>query len=79
MQYVACRLLKSCLLSDIHFKLVLSTVANMTFEATRYTLKNLFVEYKIIDMASGPVLNTGCIKVEPRFDADASDVLYSKY
>jgi hypothetical protein len=41
---IACRLLKSCNLSDMHFQLALSTTQNMTFEAMRSTLKKLFSE-----------------------------------
>lgn len=41
---VACRLHKSCNLSDMHFQLALSTTAEMTFENMRNTLKRLFAE-----------------------------------
>ena len=41
---VACRLIKSCNLSDIHFQLALSTTPQMTFEDMRTTLKKLFAE-----------------------------------
>ena len=39
---VACRLIRSCNLSEVHFQLALSTVSNMTFEDMRKTLKKLF-------------------------------------
>ena len=41
---VACRLLKSCNLSDVHFQLALSTTSTMTFKNMRKTLKRLFTE-----------------------------------
>ena len=41
---VACRLLKSCNLSDVHFQLALSTTSTMTFENMRKTSKRLFTE-----------------------------------
>jgi len=41
---VACRLLKSCNLSDVYFQLALSTTTQMTFEAMRATLKKLFTD-----------------------------------
>ena len=41
---VACRLLKSCNLSEMHFQLALSTTTNMTLDDMRATLKKLFAE-----------------------------------
>ena len=41
---LACRLLKSCALSDVHFQLALSTTAVLTFENMRATLKKLFTD-----------------------------------
>ena len=41
---LACRLLKSCNLSDVHFQLALSTTPAMTFENMRKTLKRLFAD-----------------------------------
>ena len=41
---LACRLLKSCNLSDVHFQLALSTTPSMTFENMRKTLKRLFAD-----------------------------------
>ena len=41
---VACRLIKSCNLSDMHFQLALSTTPKMTFEDMRQTLKKIFAE-----------------------------------
>jgi len=41
---VACRLLKSCDLSDVHFQMALSTCDTLTFENMRKTLKRLFAE-----------------------------------
>ena len=64
---VACRLLKSCNLSDMHFQLALSTTAKMTFEDMRATLKKLFAE-------SGHLLtgDSDCtVKVEQLVSAEA--------
>ena len=44
---LACRLLKSCALDDVHFKLALSTTATLTFENMRKTLKTLFTDSKV--------------------------------
>ena len=41
---VACRLIKSCNLSEMHFQLALSTTPKMSFEDMRNTLKRLFAE-----------------------------------
>ena len=41
---IACRLLKSCNLSDVHFQLALSTTPSLTFDNMRTTLKKLFSE-----------------------------------
>jgi hypothetical protein len=41
---VACRLIKSCNLSEVQFQLALTTTQTMTFEAMRTTLKKLFAE-----------------------------------
>ena len=62
---VACRLLKSCALSDMHFQLALSTVPNMTFEDMRCTLKKLFVENKIGESSSSSNSSMACSKIEP--------------
>ena len=70
---IACRLLKSCSLSDMHFQLALSTVPNMTFEDMRCTLKKLFVENKICDKSTGS--NMSCSKVETACE----DVMYGEY
>ena len=43
---VACRLVKSCNLNEVHFQLALSTVSQMTFESMRNTLKKLFIDTK---------------------------------
>ena len=50
---VACRLLKSCNLSDMHFQLALSTTPKMTFEDMRCTLKRLLSE-------GGSTLSSAC-------------------
>jgi transposase InsO family protein len=70
----ACRLIKSCGLSDMHFQLALSTTPKMTFENMRSTLNKLFAE-------SGHLLCGGKTdsefesvkveKVEPVFEAEA--------
>ena len=41
---IACRLMKSCNLSNVHFQLALPTTPKMTFEDMRSTLKKLFAE-----------------------------------
>ena len=41
---VACRLLRSCNLTEVQFQLALSTTTEMTFENMRKTLKRLFSE-----------------------------------
>ena len=41
---VACRLIKSCNLSEVHFQLALSTTPKMTHDDMRNTLKRLFAE-----------------------------------
>ena len=51
---VACQLLKSCNLSDMHFQLALSTTPKMTFEEMRNTLKRLFAESGKMLAASKP-------------------------
>ena len=51
---VACRLLKSCNLSDMHFQLALSTTPKVTFEEMRNTLKRLFAESGKMLAASKP-------------------------
>ena len=60
---VACRLIKSCNLSEMHFQLALSTTPKMTFEDMRNTLKKLFAECgnKIACVTNNP--NT-TVKVE---------------
>ena len=73
---VACRLIKSCNLSDVHFQLALSTTTKMTFDEVRATLKRLFSEYgnKILcpsTEASSIESDTQRVKVEPVFEAEA--------
>lgn len=70
---VACRLLKSCGLSDMHFQLALSTTAKMTFEHMRCTLKKLFSENKHLLSSETSSEISESVKVEPIF---ASHVLY---
>ena len=41
---VACRLIKSCNLSEVHFQLALSTTPKMTHDDMRNTLIRLFTE-----------------------------------
>ena len=65
---LACRLLKSSNLSDVHFQLALSTTTAMTFEEMRKTLKRLFTDSGIVTMPktdghSGELSQN--IKVEP--------------
>ena len=72
---VACRLLKSCGLTDLNFQLALSTTSSMTFEDMRSTLKKLFAE-KSTGMISA-FKNTEArvdIKSEP---VSGNDVLYN--
>ena len=74
---IACRLLKSCGLSDMHFQLALSTTAKMTFENMRATLKKLFAESgHLLTSSEGTfdVCSSATVKVEaPSAD---HDVLY---
>ena len=70
---LACRLLKSSNLSDVHFQLALSTTATMTLEDMRKTLKRLFSDGGIISApkpndSSGELsssMNNMSIKTEP--------------
>ena len=66
---LACRLLKSANLSDVHFQLALSTTGEMTFENMRKTLKRLFSDGGIgcapKSDCSGEVSQAAAIKVEP--------------
>ena len=66
---LACRLLKSANLSDVHFQLALSTTGEMTFENMRKTLKRLFSDGGIVcapkSDCSGEVSQAATIKVEP--------------
>ena len=62
---IACRLLKSCNLSEVHFQLALSTTKNMTFDDMRATLKKLFT-----DVGAGKTIDTADdmpskVKLEP--------------
>ena len=74
---VACRLIKSCNLSEMHFQLALSTTSEMTFENMRTTLKRLFSEGRsggvpFANVGSGSI-QVDSIKSEPF----VSDELYS--
>ena len=67
---IACRLIKSCNLSEVHFKLCLSTVPKMTFEDMRKTLKKIFSDTRNADVswtgsASSKGNNDPVIKMEP--------------
>ena len=74
---VACRLLKSCGLSDMHFQLALSTTTQMTFENMRSTLKKLFAESgHLLNDKSG--LNSDVIKVE-KVESDVADAFYGNH
>ena len=70
---VACRLLKSCNLSDVHFQLALSTTPKMTFENMRATLKKLFTDCgNKVDVSISSELNSSVnCKVEPVFENEA--------
>ena len=61
---IACRLLKSCNLSDVQFQLALSTTTEMNFEAMRETLKKLFT-----DIGGRAIIGNGAemcnVKCEP--------------
>lgn len=67
---IACRLLKSCGLSDVHFQLALSTTPKMTFEDMRATLKKLFAEsgHLLTGEAAG---SPEIVKVEPVLENEA--------
>ena len=66
---LACRLLKSANLSDVHFQLALSTVGEMKLENMRKTLKRLFSDGGIIctpkSDCSDVMSQAAAIKVEP--------------
>ena len=66
---IACRLLKSCGLSDMHFQLALSTTVDMTFENMRATLKKLFAESGHM-LTSDHSSSIGDIKIEPVLECD---------
>ena len=61
---IACRLLKSCNLSDVQFQLALSTTTEMNFESMRETLKKLFT-----DIGGRAIIGNGAemcnVKCEP--------------
>ena len=71
---LACRLLKSCNLSDVHFQLALSTTKEMTFENVRATLKKLFSDGGITVVSKPTVIQA--VKEEPILYSDA---YYSTY
>ena len=63
---IACRLLKSCSLSDVHFQLALSTTKNMTFDDMRSTLKKLFTNIGARAISnSGECSSVAIVKSEP--------------
>jgi hypothetical protein len=67
---IACRLLKSCGLSDVNFQLALSTTPKMTFEDMRTTLKKLFTESG--HLLTGEAACSGeNVKVEPVLENEA--------
>ena len=70
---IACRLLKSCGLSDMHFQLALSTVPDMTFENMRNTLKKLFAENSkmLVGKSASSDESKTVVKVEPHSDEGA--------
>ena len=75
---IACRLIKSCNLSEVHFKLCLSTVPKMTFEDMRRTLKKIFSDTKTVDSSwvsqtNWKANNEPVVKLEP----EESMVMYS--
>ena len=61
---LACRLLKSCSLDEVNFKLALSTTAILTFENMRETLKRLFTE-------NSSSIKNGSESVEIKVESDA--------
>lgn len=74
---VACRLIKSCNLNEMHFKLALSTTTEMTFENMRTTLKRLFVE------SGNSIMTESSSSQQVHVDVDdgnpkANEVLYSE-
>ena len=60
---IACRLLKSCRLSDMLFQLALSMTVDMIFENMRATLKKLFAESGHM-LTSDSSSSIGDIKIE---------------
>ena len=76
---VACRLIKSCNLSEMHFQLALSTTSEMTFENMRTTLKRLFSEGRSGGVPSANV-GSGSIQVDSiKSEPFVSDALYSNW
>ena len=65
---LACRLLKSCSLSEVHFQLALSTCPKLSFENMRDTLKKLFSENS--HFLTGTDNSSDFLKVE-------NDVMYT--
>ena len=67
---LACRLVKSCNLSDIHFQLALSTTPEMTFMNMRHTLKRLFTECGVL-ATPGSDFTKVWVKNEPENEMEA--------
>ena len=72
---VACRLLKSCNLSDVYFQLALSTTSEMTFEAMRSTLKKLFTDSKNGNEGGGN-LNADSGETHVQVKTEPAEALY---
>ena len=74
---IACRLLKSCGLNDLHFQLALSTTPKMTFEEMRNTLKKLFAENShMVSSVTKSETNVDVVKSEP---VENNDALYASH
>ena len=70
---IACRLLKSCSLSDVHFQLALSTTMKMTFDDMRSTLKKLFT-----DIGARAITNSGECSSVATIKSEPNDAFYGR-
>ena len=71
---LACRLLKSCNLSDMYFQLALSTTAEITLNSVRETLKKLFTDKGAKAIAAGSNTTSNNVEV---VKSEAEEAFYS--
>ena len=78
---VACRLIKSCNLTEMHFQLALSTTPKMTFEDMRCTLKKLFAENGKMLTGSQTISGTSTVAASTSANTgnDSQEVLPALY